>query len=197
MKKVLLLLCQGFEEFEASVFTDVLGWSRSYGHEGVSVETLAIRPEIECTFNLIVRPQKRIEEIDVADFDALAIPGGFQEKGFYEDAFDEKVQGLIRQFAAADKYIASICVASLALGKSGVLEGRKATTYHRNNGIRRKQLAEFGVDVQDRHLVMDGKIISCSCPAAAIDVAFLLLKELTSESNMNKVKEGMGFSQVE
>jgi len=62
-----------------------------------------------------------------------------------------------------------------------------------NEGIRRKQLAEFGVDVQDRHLVMDDKIITCSCPAAAIDVAFLLLKELTSDSNMNKVKEGMGF----
>jgi len=84
MKKVLLLLCQGFEEFEASVFTDVFGWSRSYGHEGVSVDTAAIRPEIKCTFNLIVRPEKKIEEIDVADYDALAIPGGFQDKGFYE-----------------------------------------------------------------------------------------------------------------
>jgi len=193
MKKVLLLLCQGFEEFEASVFTDVFGWSRSYGHEGVSVDTAAIRPEIKCTFNLIVRPEKKIEEIDVADYDALAIPGGFQDKGFYEDAFDEKVQNLIRDFASANKYIASICVAGLALGKSGILKGRKATTYHLNEGIRRKQLAEFGVDVQDRHLVMDDKIITCSCPAAAIDVAFLLLKELTSDSNMNKVKEGMGF----
>ena len=31
MKKVLLLLAQGFEEYEASVFTDVLGWSRDVG----------------------------------------------------------------------------------------------------------------------------------------------------------------------
>ena len=27
-KKVLLLMAQGFEEYEASAFTDVLGWSR-------------------------------------------------------------------------------------------------------------------------------------------------------------------------
>lgn len=32
-KKVLLLLPQGFEEYEAAVFTDILGWSRDYGTE--------------------------------------------------------------------------------------------------------------------------------------------------------------------
>lgn len=193
MKKVLLLLCQGFEEFEASVFTDVLGWSRSYGHEGVEVETVALRPEVKCTFNLMVRAQRQIEDIEVADFDALAIPGGFQEKGFYEDAYDERVQDLIRGFDAAGKYIASVCVAALALGKSGILTGRKATTYHMNEGVRRRQLAEFGVEVLDQHLVQEDHVITCSCPAAAIEVAFLLLAELTSEANMLKVKEGMGF----
>jgi 4-methyl-5(b-hydroxyethyl)-thiazole monophosphate biosynthesis len=30
-KKVLLFLSQGFEEYEASVFTYVIGWSKIYG----------------------------------------------------------------------------------------------------------------------------------------------------------------------
>jgi len=30
-KSVLLFLAQGFEAYEASVFTDVMGWSRAYG----------------------------------------------------------------------------------------------------------------------------------------------------------------------
>ena len=92
MKNVLLLLCQGFEEYEASVFTDVLGWSRHYGDEGVSVETVGLRPEVTCTFSLIVKPQRMIREINVDEFDALAIPGGFEEHGFYEDAYADSVE---------------------------------------------------------------------------------------------------------
>lgn len=193
MKKVLLLLCQGFEEYEASVFTDVLGWSRAYGDEGVAVETVALRTEVTCTFNLIVKAQRQIEEINVDDFDALAIPGGFEEHGFYEDAYAESTLNLIRSFDRAGKHIASICVAALALGKSGILEGREATTYHLNKGVRRKQLAEFGAVVQDQHVVQDGNRITCSCPAAALDVAFLLLSELTSPANAQKVRTAMGF----
>lgn len=41
MKHVLLLLAQGFEEYEASVFTDVLGWSRDVGNQPVRVTTTA------------------------------------------------------------------------------------------------------------------------------------------------------------
>lgn len=194
MKKVLLLLCQGFEEFEASVFTDVLGWSRAYGDEGVSVETVALRPEVRCTFNLIVKAQRSIDEIDVDQFDALAIPGGFEDRGFYEDAYAKTTLDLIRRFDRSGKYVASICVAALALGKSGILDGRPATTYHLNEGVRRKQLAEFGAVVQDQHVVQDENIITCSCPAAAIEVAFLLLTELTSQANTLKVRAAMGFN---
>ena len=33
MKKILLLLANGFEAYEASVFTDVFGWNRSRGDD--------------------------------------------------------------------------------------------------------------------------------------------------------------------
>jgi len=41
-KKVLLFLAQGFEAFEASVFTDVMGWSRSFGNEHVDLITTGL-----------------------------------------------------------------------------------------------------------------------------------------------------------
>ena len=43
-KKVLLFLAQGFEEYEAGVFTDVIGWSRVFGNEPVDVITSGLRP---------------------------------------------------------------------------------------------------------------------------------------------------------
>ena len=97
MKKVLLFLSQGFEEYEASVFTDVLGWSRTYALEPVGVVTVGLRKKIKCTWNLTVEPEYLLDEINSDEFDALAIPGGFEEKGFYEDAYDERFLNLMKK----------------------------------------------------------------------------------------------------
>ena len=154
-KKVLLFLAQGFEAFEASVFTDIMGWSRTFGNEAVDLITTGLRPELICTWNLIVRPELEFEKINIKDFDALAIAGGFEKAGFYEDAYDERLLVLIREFDKAEKLIAAICVSALPLGKSGVLNGRKATTYDLMDGARRNQLADFGAIVEDKNIVVD------------------------------------------
>ena len=193
MKNVLLLLAQGFEEFEASVFTDVLGWSRGVGDIPVNVKTAGRREQIKCTWNFTVVPEAQLCDISVDDFDALAIPGGFEEAGFYKDAYHEEFLDVIRQFHKSGKIIASICVAALPLGKSGILKNKKATTYHLNNGKRREQLENFGAYVQDQPIVVEDNIITSTSPATAVDVAFMLLRMLTSPDNEKKVKTAMGF----
>jgi 4-methyl-5(b-hydroxyethyl)-thiazole monophosphate biosynthesis len=192
-KKILLFLAQGFEEYEASVFTDVIGWSRVYGNEPVNLITTGLRPEIKCTWNFIVRPELEFEKINVQEFDALAIPGGFEKAGFYEDAYDERFLNLIREFNKQGKIIASICVAALSIGKSGVLKGRKATTYDLLDGVRRKQLADFGAEIQDESIVIDKNIITSTGPSTGLDVAFKLLEMLTNSENVSLVKKYMRF----
>ncbi len=66
-KKVLLFLAQGFEAYEASVFTDVIGWSRVFGKEPVDLITTGLRPELKCTWNLIVKPELEFEKVNVQD----------------------------------------------------------------------------------------------------------------------------------
>lgn len=195
MKSVLLFLAQGFEEYEASVFTDVIGWSRAYGTTPVDLKTTGLRKEIKCTWNLIVRPELEFEKIDINNYDALAIPGGFEKAGFYEDAFDERFLNLIRQFDQQGKIIAAVCAAALPVGKSGVMQNRYATTYDLEDkyGSRRKQLAEFGAIVQDRKVVTDKNIITSTGPATGLEVAFTLLEMLTDEENVRTVKRFMRF----
>ena len=193
-KKVLLFLAQGFEEYEAAVFTDVIGWSRVFGNEPVDLVTTALRTEIKCTWNFIVRPELEFEKINVQEFDVLAIPGGFENAGFYEDAYDERLLNLIREFDKQGKIIASICVAALSLGKSGVLKGRKATTYDLLEGLRRKQLADFGAEVQNKSIVIDKNIITSTGPSTGLDVAFKLLEMLTNPENVSLVKKYMRFN---
>ncbi len=190
---MLLFLARGFEEYEASVFTDVMGWSRTDGMEGVDLMTAALDSPVRGAWNLTVIPQYLLEEIRPDNFDALALPGGLEDKGYYEDVYRDEVLDLIRAFHGSGKPVASVCVGALALGRSGILEGRRATTYHGADSPRRDQLADFGARVKDVPFVVDDGLITCHGPAAALDVAFTVLEMLTSRENVDTVKKAMGF----
>jgi 4-methyl-5(b-hydroxyethyl)-thiazole monophosphate biosynthesis len=150
-----------------------------------------LRKEIKSSFNQRFIVDYLVSEIDISAFDALAVPGGFEVYGFYKDAYDEQFLGLIRDFKAQNKFIASVCVGALPLGKSGVLKGKTATTY--NNPTRREALQGFGVEVINQPIVTDDNIITSWNPSTAIDVALLLLEHLTSKNNADKVRRLMGF----
>ncbi|MBE5823372.1 MAG: DJ-1/PfpI family protein [Butyrivibrio sp.] len=192
--KVLLFCCKGFETMEFAPFVDVMGWARNdYGME-VEVVTAGFTKTVVSTFGIPVLVDKTYEEIDISEYDALAIPGGFEEFGFYEDAYDERFLNLIRDFDSAHKYIASICVGALPIGASGVLKGRKATSYHLGDGRRQKQLSEFGVEViPDQSVVIDQNIITSFCPETAPHVAFSLLEMLVGKEKTGIVATAMGF----
>lgn len=191
--KTLLFLAKGVETMELGVFVDILGWARdTYGYD-TEVETCGFKKEVISTFNIPIIADKLIDEINIDDYDALAIPGGFEQYGFYEEAYNEKFLNLIREFDNKNKIIATICVGALPVGKSGILKGRKATTYHLNGGHRQEQLASFGVDVVNEPIVVDKNIISSYCPETAPSVAFKLLEMLTSKEKMETVKAAMGF----
>jgi 4-methyl-5(b-hydroxyethyl)-thiazole monophosphate biosynthesis len=191
MKKVLLFLADGFETFEASVFIDVIGWNLVEGDNSTKLFTCGLKKEIISSFNQRFIVDYLISDIDISAFDALAIPGGFEVYGFYNDAYDEKFLDLIRGFKANNKLIASICVGALPLGKSGVLKGKKGTTY--NRAVRREALQGFGVHVINQPIVMDDNIITSWNPSTAVDVALLLLEYLTTKNNADKIRQLLGF----
>ncbi len=194
-KNVLVFLPKAFEIMEFSVFIDILGWARvDYGHN-LSVRTCGFTEKVISTFNVPVVVDKTIGEINVDEYDALAIPGGFREFGFYDEAYDERFLELIRKFNVKGKIIATICSAAFPLAKSGILTNRRATTYHLRDGYWQKKLKEFGVNVVNEPIVVDGNIITSYCPQTGPAVAFELLKMLTSQEEMVVVKKAMGFEE--
>lgn len=196
MKRVVLLLSDGFEAFEAAAFTDVLGFASVFGDEEIEVVTVGMHPRLDCTFGFTVVPDIQIGDLSADEFDALAIPGGFQKAGFYNDAYSEDFLDVIRGFAAAGKPVAAICTGGLPVARSGVLEGRRATTYHLLDGVRREEMAGMGVSVVDEPIVTDGAFVTSTSPATATDVAFTLLGMLTSDENVAKTRHMMGFPTV-
>jgi len=190
MKKVLMLLANGVEPLETAAFTDVMGWANLIGEEPIELVDVGLRKDITTTFGLKLRPNYLLKEIILEDFDALAIPGGFEPSGFYEEALSEPFLEVIRTFADKGKPIASVCVSSLCLGTAGVLKNKQATTYHQLGGKRKEQLIKTGAKFVDRPIVCDGNFVTSTGPGTAVEVALLLLEKLTSRSvvlNLRKV----------
>jgi len=195
VKRVLLLLCEGVEIFEAAAFHDVLGWASEYGSERVEVVPVGLRSDVVCCFGLRVEAGMLLGDVRADDFDALALPGGFAEYGFDESALTEPVAGLIRRFDELGLPIAAICTGGVAVAGSGVLRGRRATTYKLLGGHRRRQLASLGAEVVDSPVVTDGVITTSAGPSTAVEVALRLLEQLTGAANASHIRHLMGFSE--
>ena len=185
-------MAEGFETFEASVFIDVIGWNLVEGDGSTELFSCGIKKEVKSSFNQRMIVDYLIDEINPDDFAALAIPGGFEVHNFYKEAYNERFLAMIRKFNDKNKIIASICVGALPLGKSGILTGKNGTTYNKK-GIRQDALREFGVNVINEPVVVDGNIITSWNPSTAADVALTLLEMLTSKQNADNIREIMGF----
>lgn len=192
MKKVLLLLSEGFEFYEASVFIDVIGWNLVDGDGSTQLFTCGLTREVTSTFGQRMIVDYTADEITPDDFSALAIPGGFEAYGFYKHAFTDPFLNLIRKFHQQDKLIASICTGALPVGKSGILTGKNGTTYNKNPN-RQQMLKDMGVNVVQQPVVTDGNIVTSWNPSTAMEVAFILLEHLTSPQQRKYVEGIMGF----
>ena len=193
---ILLLVPKGFEILEFSALFDVLALAdKEFGCNTKAV-TCAFQKQVSSAFGALLNVDAKIDEINVDDYDALAIPGGYEKHGFYEDAYNSSFLNIICAFYNRNKIIASVCTGALPLGKSGILAGKRATTYFPNNGYRQKELASFGVNVVNEPIIIDGNIITSNCPATALNVAFTFLEMLTSHEKMKQVRAAMGFQKT-
>ena len=190
-QKILLLLANGFEILEASAFIDVMGWNLEEGDNSTKLYSCGLRKEINSSFNQKFTVNCLVNEVDVDSFDALVVPGGFKNYGYYEDAYSIEFLNLICDFKSKNKIITSVCVGALPLAKSGILKNKNATTY--NQAEYRQTLKNNGVIVSNEEIVIDDNLITSNGPSTAIEVAFILLERLTSIENTSQVRKLMCF----
>jgi len=193
-KKVLLFAPQGFEDIELAAFTDILGWTRVLKEVApVDLVITGFKRNICSKHNLTIKAHQLIKEIDPDDYQALIIPGGFSDAG-YTEVYNKKVLDLIKKIYENSGIIATMCVGSLAVARTGILKNKKATTYsasrrHDNLAI----LRECGaIPVKERIVVTD-RIITNRGPDTAIETAFKLLEMLNGKQDMKKIRNAMMF----
>jgi 4-methyl-5(b-hydroxyethyl)-thiazole monophosphate biosynthesis len=193
-KKVLLFVPQGFEDIEVATFTDILGWTRVLKEvKPVDVVITALRKTVCSKHNLTITTHMLMDKVNASDYQALIIPGGHNDSG-YQEVYNEEIQELIRNVYKNGGIIATMCVGSLPVAKSGILKGKKATTYvssKRHGNL--KILKSYGAIPVSKRIVISDRIITNRGPDTAIDVAFKLIEMLNGKEDMQKVRKALMF----
>lgn len=178
MKKILVLISNGFEEIEAVASIDVL---RRAGAD-VLIASVSSSKTVIGANNITIVADCLASDCKFEDFDALLLPGGFNNAQTL--ASDTKSQELIKSFYSSQKYVCAICAAPIALYAAGVLNCTYTCYPNCEQGIK------SGNFVEDR-VVVDKKIITSRGPGTAICFALEIVKEVISKEKYEAVKNGM------
>lgn len=193
-KKVLLFAPQGFEDLEVATFTDIIGWTRVLKEvQPVDFVITAFKRNVCSKHNLTIKAHKLLDEVKVKDYDALIIPGGFNDSG-YTEVYDKKVRTLIRKAYTNGCIIVAMCVGSLPVAKAGILKGKRATTYSLSKRHDNFQtLRDYGAITVKQRIVVSGRIITNRGPDTSVEVAFKLIEILIGKRDMERIKKALMF----
>lgn len=156
-KKVMILATNGFEQSELEVPRDKLKQAGATVHV-VSPEKGEIRGWDRKDWGRKVKVDKTLGEVSANDYDAIVLPGGQINPDLLRinaDALE-----LIRAFFDSGKTVAAICHAPWLLIETGIIKGRKATSYH----SMKTDVINAGGKWEDSQVVTDEGVITSRNP---------------------------------
>jgi transcriptional regulator GlxA family with amidase domain len=106
--------------------------------------------------------------------DLLVVPGWRGSMLGRPDLVGERAVGLLRDHHAAGGTVASVCAGADALGRAGLLDGRRCTTHHALQDALQRLYPEAKV-ARDVLYVVDDRIVTSAGIASGIDMALHLL----------------------
>ncbi|MCX7748072.1 MAG: DJ-1/PfpI family protein [Clostridia bacterium] len=110
-----------------------------------------------------VKPDIKISDIHANKYDALIVVGG---SGSIDTLWEDlDLRSVAQKAYKKCKLVCAICAAPVVLAKAGILDGKQATMYPWDEGI--KELEKYGAIYTDQEVVVDGKIITGRNPDAS------------------------------
>lgn len=176
MSRVLVPLAQGCEELEAITITDLLV------RAGIEVTTAGLDDSpVTASRGITILPDAAIDAVLDQSFDLIVLPGGLPGADYLRD--NDNIQTLLKNQAAAGKYIGAICAAPKALAAAGLLENKTVTAYP---GVL-EALELEQIDVKDSAIEIDGNIVTSRGPGTAMDFALTLIELLEGTAKRDEV----------
>lgn len=180
MKKVCVMLAEGFEEIEALTVVDIL----RRGEIAVDMVSITEDEMITGAHGITVKADKTFSKME-GTVDCIVLPGGLPGTVNLKEKVElmEKVK---KQYEEG-RYIGAICAApALILGELGLLQDKKATCY--------PQMEEHmkGAIYDDtKPVVQDGTIITSCSMGGAIAFSLQILECLSNKEKANQIRESL------
>ena len=170
MSKVAIFMADGCEEIEGLTVVDILR------RAGVKIDMLSIGDSLNVTgaHGIQFRADYLMTDKNSDDYDGVILPGGMPGTTNLEK--NTLVQSALKKQFSAGKLIAAICAAPSILGKNGMANGKKVTSYPGfEDAFPRSTYVTDSV-------VTDGNVITSRGMGTAIDFALAIIEYLISAS---------------
>jgi 4-methyl-5(b-hydroxyethyl)-thiazole monophosphate biosynthesis len=177
-KRACVLFVDGFEEIEAVTVVDVLR------RAGVQTQMVGVEQrQVVGSHGIALQMDTVMSEVDDSRFDAVILPGGMPGAAKLRDnsAVRDFVVGQHVQGAIA----AAICAAPMALGRFGLLAGRRATCFP---GC---ESDLGGATFVDAAVVDDGDVVTSRGVGTALDFALALVGRLVDDASARTLGDKM------
>ena len=186
MKKILLLLAEGFEEIEALTPVDYMR------RMDIVVDTCSINKgkKVIGAHNIMVEADKVLDEIGSSEgYDGLIIPGGLPGATNLRD--NNRVIELVKEFHGKEKLIGAICAGPIVLEQAGILEGKEVTSYPGFEDQLKDSI------YKEKIVVQDGNIITGRGPAVAVYFSLELIENLIGKEKVEELRKDILLDMVE
>ena len=182
MKKVSVLLADGFEEVEALTAVDLLRRAKMY------VDTVSSTDEYKVcgAHGINVQTEDMFDEVNFVEFDMIVLPGGMPGTTNLKE--HEGVRRVVKDFVEEGKPVGAICAAPTILADLDLLKGKRVTSY---------QYCEAdiqGAVLTHAPVAVDGNIITGQGVGSAIDFALKLVEKLEGPEKAKEIAEAIVYN---
>lgn len=179
MRKILMLIHNGFEEIEALTTVDLC---RRAGLE-VCVCSMTGNEMLQGAHAIRVKADALFENVTPQSYDMVILPGGLPNATSLRD--DQRVMDVLRDFHKKRKWLGAICAAPIALERAGLLQGRMATSYP--GCLAEEQACQY----TEASVVVDEKIVTSRGVGTAIEFALQIIALLVSPEKSKEIGTGI------
>lgn len=167
MKKIAIILADGFEEIEAIEVIDILRRATC------KVEILGLENiQITGARGVTIESDDRFNYYTALDYDGIVLVGGMANAETL--AGDNDILKLLEEYNSQGKLIAGICATpAIVFSNTNILDGKDCTCYPDDAFIN-----NISGNYVDEECVVDGNIITSQSPATAMEFALTIAKYL-------------------
>ena len=156
-KKVAIITENGFEEVE------ITSPKKALEEAGVTVRILSPQKNVVKAWNhdhwsIELPVDGQVHNANIDDYDMLVIPGGVINPDKMRT--DKDIISFVQQFLESGKPVGAICHGPQLLIETGMISGRKMTSYHSI----KTDLKNAGVIWEDKEVVVDNGLVTSRSP---------------------------------